>query len=84
MHLLRYLKKNTEESNNRWSEDLSSLLTEMNRAKKKMLSEQTWFDLSEIEAYEKRYDKIIKCGYRQNKKTASKHLNMQEKKNSPC
>lgn len=73
VHLLRYLEKNTEDSNNEWSGEMSSHLVEMNRAKKKMLAEHKWFDVSEIEAYEKKYDKIIKRGYKENKKTASQY-----------
>lgn len=78
VHLLRYLKKNTEDSNNKWSEQLSELLLDMNRAKKQKLSEHKWFDLSEIEAYEKKYDKIIKRGYKENKKTASQYAREEE------
>ena len=39
VHLLRHLKKNTEDSNNKWSEQLSELLLDMNRAKNQKLSE---------------------------------------------
>ena len=34
VHILRYLKKNTEEAGNQWSEELSSTLSEMNRERK--------------------------------------------------
>lgn len=78
VHLLRYLKKNTEESKNRWSEELSGLLTEMNREKKRLMSEHKWFAMSEIEVYEKQYDKIIKRGYKENKKTASQYAGEEE------
>lgn len=78
VHLLRYLKKNTEDSNNKWSEQLSELLLDMNRAKKQKLSEHKWFDVSETEAYEKKYDKIIKRGYKENKKTASQYAKEEE------
>lgn len=78
VHLLRYLKKNTEDSNNKWSEQLSELLLDMNRVKKQKLSEHKWFDVSEIEAYEKKYDKIIKHGCKENKKTASQYAREEE------
>lgn len=78
VHLLRYLKKNTEDSNNKWSEQLSNLLLDMNRAKKQKLSECKWFDMSEIEAYEEKYDKIIKRGYKENKKTVSQYAREEE------
>lgn len=73
VHLLRYLKKNTEEAENKWSVKLAKLLTEMNNARKDKLSKNSWFDMSEIEAYEKEYDNIIKQGYKENKKTKSQY-----------
>ena len=34
VHIIRYLRKNTEETGNRWSADMISLLSEMNRGAK--------------------------------------------------
>lgn len=77
-HLLRYLKKNTEETENKWSGKLSKLLAEMNNARKDKLSRNSWFEVSEIEAYEKEYDKIINIGYKENQKTKSKYAKDEE------
>lgn len=79
VHLLRYLKKNTEESNNNWSERMSRLLLDMNRAKKEYGTHHTWFEVSEIAAYEKEYDRIIKQGYKENENTESPYVKSDEK-----
>lgn len=50
----------------------------MNNIRKNKLSENRWFDMSEIEAYEKEYDKITKQGYRENKKTRSQYAKEEE------
>ena len=34
VHLLRYLRKNTEETGNHWSEEMAELLSEMNQERK--------------------------------------------------
>lgn len=78
VHLLRYLKKNTEESGNKWSGQMAKLLTEMNEARKEKISNKSWFNGSEIEAYEKEYDKIINKGYKENEKTKSKYAKDEE------
>lgn len=38
VHLLRYLRKNTEEAGNPWSQKMAELLIEMNRERKKQFS----------------------------------------------
>lgn len=72
-HLLRYLKKNTEESGNKWSGQLSALLKEMNDARKEKLKNKSWFSVSEIDKYEKQYNTIIERGYKENIKTKSQY-----------
>lgn len=78
VHLLRYLKKNSEETENKWSVKLSGHLIEMNNAKKDRLSKKSWFDVCEIENYEKKYDKIIQQGREENKKTESQYAKDEE------
>ena len=77
-HLLRYLKKNTEESKNKWSREMTELFVEMNNARKAKTAAGEWFNPEEITAYEKRYDKIIRKGYRENKKTSSQYAREEE------
>lgn len=78
VHLLRYLKKNTEETENKWSGKLSKLLEEMNNTRKDKLSKNSWFSMPEIASYEKAYDKIINKGYKENRKTGSKYAKDEE------
>lgn len=78
VHLLRYLRKNSEESGNKWSGEMQELLTKTNKAKKKHVLNGTWFTVEEIESYEKEYDAIIKRGERQNQKTNSKYAKAEE------
>lgn len=39
IHLLRYLKKNTEEIGNQWSKEMTYLLCEINREQKRLLGQ---------------------------------------------
>ena len=80
-HMLRYLKKNTEETGNRWSARMSGLLTEMNRERKRMVGSGTsYFSEDTISAYEKRYDEIIAQGYGESKSTRYKYARTDEKR----
>lgn len=77
-HILRYLKKNTEESGNEWSNALSELLREMNTERKNRLAKGSWFEVAEINEYEREYDRIIKKGRKENKKTKSQYVKEEE------
>lgn len=77
-HILRYLKKNTEESGNEWSNALSELLREMNTERKNRLAKGSWFEVPEINEYEREYDRIIKKGRKENKKTKSQYVKEEE------
>lgn len=69
-HLLRYLTKNTQETNNQWSEELKSLLNEMNSARQKMINTgETEFTKDKVAEYEAKYDELIKKGVQENIKT---------------
>ncbi|MGF7012201.1 hypothetical protein M2146_002755 [Lachnospiraceae bacterium PF1-22] len=80
VHLLRYLKKNTEETSNGWSEEMASLLCEMNRMRKELVSMGMWFKAPEISKYESRYDKALERGLEENKKTSGKYAKTEEQK----
>lgn len=41
VHIIRYLCKNTEESGNTWSDDIITLLCEMNRKRKEFMEQGT-------------------------------------------
>ena len=40
VHIIRYLRKNTEETGNKWSGEMSALLCEMNKARKELISQE--------------------------------------------
>ena len=81
VHLLRYLKKNTEETGNRWSGQMSGLLSEINRERKRVSdSGGTCFTEGTISAYEKKYDDIVAQGYEESKSTRYKYARTDEKR----
>ena len=81
VHLMRYLKKNTEESGNAWSQELSTLFSTINVERKKRKAAGSSFTDAEISDYEAAYDRILLKGRSVNKKTSG---NMQKRKKKPC
>ena len=81
VHILRYLRKNTEETGNSWSEEMSGLLSEMNR-KRKELQLQGILSFSEevLSEYERKYKELIAKGRRENKDTVHQYAKADEKK----
>ena len=80
VHILRYLLKNTEETGNRWSHDLSMYLKEMNRARKKLIEDGLQsFEEEKLDRYDRRYDEIIARGYEENKSTRGRLAKKEEK-----
>lgn len=82
VHILRYLKKNTEEAGNRWSEKLSSLLSEMNRERKAQKEEGK-------EQFSVQKGKTMKRGIqtawkKEGKKTNLRSINTRSRKSRPC
>ena len=70
-HILRYLRKNTEETKNVWSEEFSALLVEMNNHKKSLaLNHAERIPQAEYDSYSARYDEILKRAREQNKLTS--------------
>ncbi len=79
VHIIRYLRKNTEETGNKWSKEMSSLLGEMNSARKKLKDlGMPCFSDAEIRNYEKRYHGLISKGRAENKKTSHKYAKSDE------
>ncbi len=82
VHLIRYLRKNTEETGHNWSSKMISLLCEMNRARKKRVEQgETAFQAEETERYEQQYHCLLLRGWEENKKTAHKYAKADERKN---
>ena len=81
VHILRYLKKNSEDSGNSWSGKMISLLCEMNRMRKQYQGEgEKAFPEQVIAAYEEKYRELIAIGREENKKTGHKYARKEEKK----
>lgn len=80
VHLIRYLRKNTEESGNTWSKDMMNFLRGMNSARKKRISEgENAFSLSALEKYYARYDELIARGREENETTSNRIAKKEEK-----
>ena len=80
VHIIRYLRKNSEDSGNSWSEKMITLLREMNRVRKQFIREgKKTFSGQQIEEYEKRYRELIGEGREENKKTKHKYARKDEK-----
>lgn len=79
VHLLRYLRKNTEETGNAWSDEISSLLCEMNKMRKEaMLQGALKFSSETIAYYEEKYITLLKKGKEENKTTKHKYAKQDE------
>ncbi len=81
VHLIRYLRKNTEETGHEWSTGMISLLCEMNKARKSRMERgETSFPTEETGRYEQRYHSLISQGWEENKNTAHKYAKAEERK----
>lgn len=80
VHLLRYLRKNTEETENQWSKKMSDLMKEINQKRKELLiQEERRFSKKELQQYETRYNELIILGREENKKTSHEYAKSDEK-----
>lgn len=81
VHLLRYLRKNTEETGHKWSSEMTALLCGMNKARKSIMEQGgASFLEEEISSYEQQYHSLISKGYEENKNTSHKYAKEDEKK----
>ena len=79
VHILRYLRKNTEDTGNKWSGKMASLLCEMNQTRKELMNQGIKeFPEETINEYEQRYDATILEGREENKKTVHKYAKEDE------
>lgn len=79
VHIIRYLKKNTEDTGNNWSSEMITLLCEMNQARKGLIGEgKDKFPEETIRGYEKKYHGLIAEGRVQNVGTAHKYAKEDE------
>lgn len=79
VHLIRYLRKNTEDTGNTWSGLMISLLCEMNEARKVLIKQGVdSFPADSISAYEYRYMELMAKGREENKTTDYKYAKTDE------
>lgn len=80
VHIIRYLRKNTEETGNAWSNEMITLLCEMNK-KRKELTEHggNSFPMDAIKEYEGKYFSLLGKGRNENKRTSHKYAKQEEK-----
>lgn len=79
VHIIRYLRKNTEETKNRWSGEMVSLLCEMNKCRKEFMAQgYEAMPAERITNYEKKYFSILKQGRGENKNTIHKYAKQEE------
>ncbi len=80
VHIIRYLRKNTEETGNKWSDEMISLLCDMNKTRKKLIEQGiTGFSEEELKEYEQKYQNLIIKGRSENEKTTHKYAKSDEK-----
>lgn len=79
VHLLRYLKKNTQESENKWSSELSTFLCDLNKKRKVCIKNGQTFTESDLIGYSKRYSDFLEQGIVENKATKGELAKSAEK-----
>lgn len=80
VHLLRYLKKNTQETGNGWSKEMSGLLCEMKRERRRIQEQgMSSFSKEELCGYEQRYMSLLSRGREENRKTKHRYAQKEEK-----
>ena len=80
-HLLRYLRKSSEEAKNSWSDNMQSFLIGINKHRQDLLANHVnTFTAEELARYSKRYDEIISLGLEQNKHTKPRYAWREERK----
>lgn len=79
VHIVRYLRKNTEETGNRWSDQMISLLCGMNQYRKELMAQGLdAMPAERITEYEGKYCSILKQGREENKATSHKYAKQDE------
>lgn len=80
VHLERYLLKNTEETRNKWSHDLTMFLKRLNHARNEQKEKsETCFSKEQLERYSDRYDQIVSDGVQANKNAKGRLAKKEEK-----
>ena len=79
VHVIWYLKKNTEDTGYRWSRKMASFLCVMNRARKEAIKQEVLsFGEEALLRYESRYAEILGKGRRENQETCHRYAKKNE------
>lgn len=80
VHIIRYLRKNSEETKNKWSDEMITLLCEMHKTRKDFIAQGiTSFSEDELKKYEWKYHELIAKGREENKSTSHHYAKSDEK-----
>jgi hypothetical protein len=81
VHLIRYLKANSENTHCIWSDEMIGFLLALKRSKESAVGfGATGFEPSDMKEYRKRYDEIVEAGFSGLKTTKSRFYQKEEKK----
>ncbi len=78
IHLLRYMRKNSEDTGDAWSTDIIRLLTDANNRRKELLQQQEFFSAEEAARITGEFKDLLAKGYEQNQKTQHKYAASEE------
>ena len=81
VHLIRYLKANSENTHHMWSQDMTDFLLSLKKSKECAIAlEAKSFEQADLDNYQKRYDEIVKSGFDVLKSTKSRFYQKEELK----
>ncbi len=80
VHIIRHLRKNTEETGNEWSDEMISLLCGMNKTRKRLMGQgMAGFSEEGLKEYEQEYRNLIMKGRGENKRASHGYAKSDEK-----
>jgi len=81
VHLIRYLRANSENTHNCWSEDMTHFFLFLKQSKDIAIAfGANEFEQADLDNYRKRYDEIVKAGFEVLKETKSQFYRKEEKR----
>ena len=81
VHLIRYLRANSENTHHHWSDEMMEFLLSLKQSKAMaLLFGLNRFEQDDIDSYRKRYDEIVKAGQDVLKSTKSRFYQQEERK----
>ena len=81
-HVQRYLRKTTENTKHKWSENLSKLLSKLNDTRNKLMSEGSFFTTRAQKKSEAEYDLILSEGRKEYEKDKENPLLLNSDENA--